>query len=442
MTDKEENFYFFIDYNDKQNLSANLMCFKDGMVHRDILLSNVEVVLEAQPEKQTLYVHPSTKTFFKLISDHNGHCLIFSHELKTLFVAENGDLDNAITEFLEASGAIPSSADDDGYKSPYSVTWIDELYSIEVLPSLFKSQPVTDELTNFRLNFIKQGLIPHLSKKKRLSDHAIRVLFESAKELFAKGPRIVSIHGEVDESFTVVGDIHGQYPDLLKIFGSRNDPSAKNKYLFNGDIVDRGRQSCACLFLLLAYKIALPDSFFINRGNHESRQCAPCTFYREMMKYDKSGELFEEAHEMFRFMPTAHILNETAFIVHGGIPENFDIAAYNGATRPASDEYDVTEVEMLWNDPCESEGFSLNESRGGGARQFGPDVTKDFLKRHHLQFIIRSHSFAMYGAKSEHDGRCYTVFSAPNYCGLKNEAAFIGIQFYHDHMKPTFYHFE
>jgi len=78
----------------------------------------------------------------------------------------------------------------------------------------------------------------------------------------------------------IFGDIHGQYCDLLHMFKEMSDKnkndqcdyiiSKNTKYLFMGDYVNRGKQSCEVICLLFALKVRYPNQIIILRGNHES----------------------------------------------------------------------------------------------------------------------------------------------------------------------------
>ncbi|CAE7234208.1 PAPP5 [Symbiodinium sp. CCMP2456] len=121
----------------------------------------------------------------------------------------------------------------------------------------------------------------------------------------------------------VVGDLHGQFYDLLRIFEELGMPSEKNPYLFNGDFVDRGAHSLEVVFTLLLLKMRHPSYIYMNRGNHEAADLnlryGFAAEIRDHYGFD-GHRLFDAFSQMFRWMPLAHVLNSDVFVVHGGLP--------------------------------------------------------------------------------------------------------------------------
>lgn len=69
--------------------------------------------------------------------------------------------------------------------------------------------------------------------------------------------------------------------------------------------------------------------------------------------------------------------------------------------------------DLLWSDPQPQNGRGFSK-RGVGI-QFGPDITEQFCAMNKLDYIIRSHEVKAVGYEVAHNGKCITVFSAPNY---------------------------
>ena len=115
------------------------------------------------------------------------------------------------------------------------------------------------------------------------------------------------------EELYVVGDIHGQFDDLIRIFEQNGRPIGDKKFIFNGDLVDRGPNSLECLLTLFLLKITQPNNIFITRGNHESHTCGEGTFKSECL--DKMSESFFAAcHDVFNALPLGYIIKEKFFV--------------------------------------------------------------------------------------------------------------------------------
>lgn len=113
------------------------------------------------------------------------------------------------------------------------------------------------------------GYTGKVSKSLCLKNAEIAGICQAAREVFLNQPTLV----ELSPPVKIVGDVHGQYSDLIRLFEMCGFPPAAN-YLFLGDYVDRGKQSLETILLLLCYKIKYPENFFLLRGNHE---CANVT---------------------------------------------------------------------------------------------------------------------------------------------------------------------
>lgn len=240
----------------------------------------------------------------------------------------------------------------------------------------------------------------------------------------------------LQDKITVCGDIHGQLDDLCFIFNDNGLPSEANPYLFNGDFVDRGQNSCECVLILFAFKLLLPGHFHMNRGNHESQALHRVFGFEEEVVQKYGRETYDLFTTTFARIPIAHVIQEHVFVVHGGPPITQDLATI--ARMPPHSRFNI-EVEdpgfpagfreMLWNDPQDMPGARPSD-RGCGYT-WGPDVTAAFLRASGMRLLVRAHEirpsmFATgYQVHAEHGHRLLTLFSASNYCGrVGNHAAF------------------
>lgn len=251
-----------------------------------------------------------------------------------------------------------------------------------------------------------------LGRVTSLARDEVMNIIDKAAETFLGRPFIVKIPRPTSR-LTVCGDVHGQYMDMMRIFQNNGVPTVTNPYLFNGDVVDRGPNSKACILTLLLYRLMDPASLLINRGNHELMEMNAYYGFRKELKDD---ELFRRFNELFDLLPIAHVIGEKFFVVHGGLPRRI---------CKLDDIQDNEYQELLWNDPCEKLGITENP-RGPGTYRFGPDVTERFLNLNKMDILIRSHEMVREGFEYSQNGKCVTVFSAPNYAGYyKNKGGYM-----------------
>ncbi|XP_055956842.1 serine/threonine-protein phosphatase 5 isoform X1 [Patella vulgata] len=276
--------------------------------------------------------------------------------------------------------------------------------------------------------FVTDLLDTFKNQKKLHRKFAYQILIQ-AKEYFSKQLTLVDIDVPKDSKFTICGDIHGQFYDLLNIFELNGLPSKDNPYLFNGDFVDRGSFSVECILSLLSLKLLYPQHFYMSRGNHESITMNQMYGFDGEVKSKYTSQMCDLFTEVFNWIPLAHCINKKIMVCHGGLFSDpavtlDDIRKVDRNRQPP--ESGIM-CELLWSDPQIVPGTAPSK-RGVGV-QFGPDVTENFLRVNNLDYIIRSHEVKDAGYEIMHNGKCITVFSAPNYCDtMKNKGAFITIK--------------
>ncbi|GAB4856196.1 hypothetical protein Ancab_014121 [Ancistrocladus abbreviatus] len=255
------------------------------------------------------------------------------------------------------------------------------------------------------------------SKKCQLSESEIRQLCIKAREIFISQPMLLELQAPIN----ICGDIHGQYPDLLRLFECGGFPPAAN-YLFLGDYVDRGRQSIETICLLFAYKIKYPENFFLLRGNHECASINRIYGFYDECKRRFSIRLWKTFTDCFNCLPVAAVVDEKIICMHGGLsPILHSLDQIKAIQRPVDVPDQGLLCDLLWSDP-DREIKGWGESDRGVSYIFGADRVADFLKKHDIDLICRAHQVVEDGYEFFADRQLVTIFSAPNYCGEFNNA--------------------
>ncbi|KAL1932684.1 hypothetical protein VTP01DRAFT_8362 [Rhizomucor pusillus] len=288
---------------------------------------------------------------------------------------------------------------------------------------------IDDSTKQITKEFVQQMIQRFKDQKKIHKKYAFMIIL-AVRKIMMEAPSLIDLTVPKDGKLTVCGDVHGQFYDFINIFETNGYPDENHSYLFNGDFVDRGSFSVEVILTLFAYKWLYPERLYLARGNHETDNMNKVYGFEGEVKAKFSEMMFKLFSETFNALPLAHVIQNKILVVHGGLFSRDDVTLDDIrkidrlATRQPGTEGLM--CELLWSDPQPEPGRGASK-RGVGI-QFGPDVTKNFLERNNLDMLIRSHEVKENGYVIEHDGKCVTVFSAPNYCDtVGNKGALINI---------------
>lgn len=272
----------------------------------------------------------------------------------------------------------------------------------------------------FAEGFIKQ-ILACKGVSKHIKSMDILRLAHICKKIFESQSRLIEIDGPV----RICGDIHGQFPDLIRLFTQGGFPPDSN-YLFLGDYVDRGSYSLETFLLCLAYKARYPNNFIMLRGNHELPHINEKYGFKEEI-CSRKGEfpiiIYDEICKMMNVMPMTGLVGGRILCMHGGIsPHLKSMDDLRKLRSPFCVEDDSLENDIMWADPAKVTGWQ--PSPRGASVCFGEDIVHDICKRLDIDLIVRGHQCVQDGYEFFANKRLVTVFSAPHYMGqFTNRAA-------------------
>ncbi|EJW02920.1 hypothetical protein EDEG_02685 [Edhazardia aedis USNM 41457] len=281
-------------------------------------------------------------------------------------------------------------------------------------------------------------------KSEIVDPHLLHFILLEGYKAFSPLDNVIHVNIDKNEHAYVFGDTHGQFIDTFSVISQLPNVKidlesntisipANVKLIFNGDFVDRGKQSVENFIFLLLLKLYFPNNIFLNRGNHEFSSCnISFGFHSELKQkyYYDYLDLINSFNDIFKTLPIATILNKNVFIVHGGLPstpihiEEIDKLDRRVVFQSTNDTYNG----LMWSDPADIPDFACSK-RGIGVL-FGKNITSSFFLNNDIKLLVRSHEYVPSGFKTNHDGAVITVFSAPNYCGLLGGAAYLDFNFF------------
>jgi protein phosphatase len=217
---------------------------------------------------------------------------------------------------------------------------------------------------------------------------------------------------DINPPVWVVGDIHGNLQDLIRIFRACDLTST---YLFLGDYIDRGQFSLECILFLFALTCRSPGRVFLVRGNHECQSMASNYGLRDEVLSLYPGSVFGEFVIAFQWMPLAAVVADSVFCVHGGLSQGLhNVQQLRSVARPIEPSVDSAMVYgLLWNDPDTTEE-EFGESTRITGKTFGPQPVRSFLAASGLSTVIRGHE-CVDRVKRIRVMSLFTVFSSSNY---------------------------
>ncbi|OBZ90118.1 Serine/threonine-protein phosphatase PP-Z [Choanephora cucurbitarum] len=314
-------------------------------------------------------------------------------------------------KLLAASDFWPPQQQQQQQVEDYNQLTVGSLNQLTV-NSMASDYSSTTNIDDYINRLLEAGYASKVSKQLCLKNSEVTAICRAAMDIFLSQPSLL----ELSPPVKVVGDTHGQYTDLIRLFEMGGFPPTSN-YLFLGDYVDRGKQSLENMLLLFCYKIKYPENFFLLRGNHECANVTKVYGFYDECKRRLSPKMWRTFVDVFNTLPIAALVAGKIFCVHGGLsPSLHSMDDIRQIQRPTDvPDYGLLN-DLLWSDPADIEG-DWEDNERGVSYVFGKKIINEFLAKYDLDLVCRAHMVVEDGYEFFSNRSLVTVFSAPNYCG-------------------------
>uniref|UniRef100_A0A8D2J188 Serine/threonine-protein phosphatase with EF-hands n=1 Tax=Varanus komodoensis TaxID=61221 RepID=A0A8D2J188_VARKO len=248
-------------------------------------------------------------------------------------------------------------------------------------------------------------LLQAFKHRQHLHARYVLQLLHETRKVLQQMPNITQVSTSYAKEITICGDLVLAIQPLPVYFSvarlflfnffyfhlQNGLPSEENPYIFNGDFVDRGKNSTEILIILFAFLLVYPNHLHLNRGNHEDHiMNLRYGFTKEVMKkYRSYGKtILHLLQDVFSWLPLATLIDGKVLILHGGISDSTDLNFLK--TRKASLIKDTS--HLMEAKECHSEQHKSSKE---------PRTTSASSKR-------RPHSLDLDNAEEHVGGICDT----------------------------------
>lgn len=244
----------------------------------------------------------------------------------------------------------------------------------------------------------------------------IEKLCDASVEIIGAQPLMLELNPPVN----VIGDIHGQFYDLVRIFQTIGWPNSQ-PYVLQGNYVNFGNYGIETMVFLLVMKLKFPDTFFLLRGNHECDKLTKVHGFYQECKKRYGSVVWKKFVEVFNCLPIASIVGDSIFQVHSGISEKL-VEVVDIYNFPRNEPIDTTTkdkkviCDLLWSDPnLEEDKDEFFENPRGLGVLYPKACLQQFLKDNKLRMMVKGNQIVQEGFEILWDGMLVNLWSAPNF---------------------------